>query len=402
MLDIVVPIVLFVVILGAVIFVHELGHFFFARRAGIFVEEFALGMGPKLFSFHGKKRSLLPKSRAPGPPPDDEEDSESGAGEECGEQKPEIGDLTLYSLRALPIGGFCRMRGQDEDVPDDPEAMNNKGVFARIMVIAGGSLMNFAAAFLLFFALTMLRGFPIAEVVSLNEEMPGYRAGLQVGDRITHINGASVRLYEDFVFMVGSAGGQEMEVRVARGAESVELRIAPAQSEDGRRLIGFSPNWRLGFLDEMPDEPDGFSSRVGLGEGLAVSADLVLFNIRAPFRLLAGLFGGRPMPEGGGVMGPIGIGGVVAEVYQDSVEFGFWHTFLQMLMFAALLNAMLGVMNLLPVPALDGARLVFLFIEAVRRKPVAPEREAMVHVAGLVALLVFAVFVAYRDIARFL
>ena len=376
MLDIFVPILLFVLILGVVIFVHELGHFLAAVRAGIFVEEFALGMGPKIFSFYGKKKSAHPR-------PDAEGD-----------------EYTMYSLRMLPIGGYCKMRGQDEDVPDDPEAMNNKSVFARICVIAGGSAMNFLVAFLLFFALVMLRGFPVAEVVGVRDSMPAYNAGLMVGDRITHIDGTRVSLYEDFMFMLDTSGGQELELRIRRDTGTYITNIAPVVGERGNYVIGIYRGWRLGLLDQVPADPDSPFVRVGAMEGLRTSADMIGFHMRTPFRLLARLASGQPMPEGGGVMGPIGIGGVITEVYQDAVGFGFVNMLLTMLMFTALLNAMLGVMNLLPIPALDGARLVFLFIEAIRRKPVAPEREAMVHVAGLVTLLVFAVFIAYRDIVR--
>ena len=378
MFDVLIPILIFILILSVVIFIHELGHYIFAIRAGIFVEEFALGMGPKLFGFYGKKKSAHPKP--------DEED----------------GEYTLYSLRMFPIGGFCKMRGQDEDVPDDPEAMNNKPVFSRIKVIAGGSIMNFLLAFVLFFTLVMLRGFPIAEVTLLLEDMPGYQAGLMVGDRITHINGTRVSLYEDFMFMLDTSGGQELDVRVRRGNENLTFFITPTMGADGNFLIGFRPGRRLGILHELPDDPAFPLYRVGIGEGLVTSAEMIAFHIRAPFRLLARLIAGQPMPDGGGLMGPIGIGGVITEVYQEVAAHGFVDTLLTMLFFTALLSAVLGVMNLLPIPALDGARLVFLFLEAIRRKPVAPEREAMVHFVGIVTLLMLAVFIAYRDIARLL
>ena len=374
----IIPILIFVLILSIVIFVHELGHYIFAIRAGIFVEEFALGMGPKVFGFYGKKKSAHPKNEA-------EED-----------------EYTLYSLRMFPIGGFCKMRGQDEDVPDDPEAMNNKPVFSRIKVIAGGSIMNFVLAFILFFALVMLRGFPVAEVTGLREDMPGYQAGLMVGDRITHINGTRVNLYEDFVFMLDTSGGQELNVRVRRGTETLTFFITPVIGADGNFVIGFRPGRRFGVLQERFYDPDFPFYRVSVGEGLITSAEMIGFHIRAPFRLLARFIAGQPMPEGGGFMGPIGIGGVITEVYQDAIVHGVLNTVLTMLFFTALLSAVLGVMNLLPIPALDGARLIFLFLEAIRRKPVAPEREAMVHFVGIVTLLLLAVFIAYRDIARLL
>ena len=370
----IIPIIIFVLILGLVIFIHELGHFIFARRAGIFVEEFALGMGPKLLSFSGKKKSLT--------------------------LNPETNehDVTLYSLRAFPIGGFCKMRGQDEAIDEDPEAINNKSVRSRILVIAGGSLMNFLMAFLLFFALLMLRGFPVSEVFQINNQMPGYQAGLREGDRITHINSTRVTLYEELRFILDVAGSHELDVRVERGDDVIHIPILPMETPSGYR-IGFNPGRRMGLV--LPRVEDGFDvpfETVSVGEGFITALETLAFHIRAPFRLITRLVTGQGMPAGGGIVGPIGIGGVVAEVYHEVAAHGILPTALTMFMLAAVLNVALGVMNLLPIPALDGARLVFLTIEGIRRKPVPPDKEAVVHFVGIVALLVLAVFIAYRDI----
>ena len=443
MLDTFVPILIFLLILSIVIFVHELGHYLAAVRAGIFVEEFAIGMGPKLFGFYGRKKSLVgkPKPKVKQGDPEIEsmsrshlcneeevqktqEDSDDDfvlkrestqthessdaevkyvvfqVPEDNGENEKD-GEYTLYSVRAFPIGGFCKMRGQDEDVPNDPEAMNNKSVFARLMVIAGGSFMNFLLAFLLFFTLVMLRGFMVAEVWALAEEMPGYQAGLMVGDRITHINGNRVMLYENFVFMMDVSGGQQINLRVLRDSRTYTFDLTPVRGQHGW-LIGFAPGRRFGLLHERPEGFDFPFIRVGVMEGILTSAEMIVFHIRAPFRVFARFATGQAMPEGGGVMGPIGIGGMLTEIYQDVVVYGILDTVLTMVTFLALFSAMLGIMNLLPIPALDGARLVFLFIEAVRRKPVAPEKEAMVHIVGIVSLLMLAVFIAYRDIVRLL
>ncbi|MCL1843175.1 MAG: M50 family metallopeptidase [Defluviitaleaceae bacterium] len=364
----VIPILIFILILSVVIFIHELGHYLAARHGGIFVEEFALGMGPKVLGFKGKKKSL-------------------------------DGETTLYSLRLFPIGGFCKMRGMDGDVPDDPEALNNKSIKARTLVMAGGSMMNFFLAFALFFLWVMLHGYHVAEVAGINTEMPGYRAGLRTGDRITHINGARIGLYEDFIFMLDASGGHELDVRVNRNGERLNFAITPERRGDSY-FIGFNPGRRFGLLHERPADPSIPFQRVRVHEGLRNSAEMILFHVRAPFRLLARWAAGDPMPEDAGIMGPIGIGGLVTEMYQEIAPHGFLTTLMTMLFITALINAALGVMNLLPIPAMDGARLVFLAIEAVRRKPVPPEKEAMVHMVGLVAILMLAVFIAYRDIVR--
>jgi regulator of sigma E protease len=346
-----------------------LGHYLAARRAGIFVEEFALGMGPLLLSRRGKKKNAE-------------------------------GEGTLYSLRAFPIGGFCKMRGMDEEKNDDPEAMNNKPISARVLVMAGGSIMNFLLAFFLFFVYVMLQGYPVIEIVGVNEDMPAYAAGIRAGDRITHINGTRVGMQEDIGTVLNAAGGSAIDVRIDREGTRHDFTIAPTRV-DNRYLIGISmwPGRQAGLLDERPAD-GGYFPRVGIFDGLVNSVEMIGFHIRAPFRLFARWISGDPMPEGGGVMGPIGIADVVVEVYQETIKRSFLDMFLTMLFFTALINAALGIMNLLPIPALDGSKLVFLAIEAVRRKPVPPEKEAMVHMAGFVLLISLAIFIAYQDIAR--
>lgn len=369
-METIIPILIFILILGIVIFIHELGHFLAARWAGIFVEEFALGMGPKILSKKGKKKSL-------------------------------DGEVTLYSLRAFPVGGFCKLRGQDNELADDPEALNNKPIGSRFLVMAGGSIMNFLLAFVLFFILVMLRGYHVIDVVDLTEGMPAYEAGLRVGDRITHINGTRVEFQEDFITVINATGGRQVDIRITRDGERHNFLITPLRGEE-RYIIGITISiGRLsGLLDERPADHEIPFRRVQIGDGIVNAAEMIVFHIRAPFSLIARLVVGDPIPEGGGIMGPIGIGGVVTEIYQVTIQRGFMDMLLMMVFFTALLNAALGVMNLLPIPALDGARLVFLLIEAVRRKPVPPEKEAMVHMVGLVFLLVVALFIAYQDIAR--
>ncbi|MCL2223847.1 MAG: M50 family metallopeptidase [Defluviitaleaceae bacterium] len=373
----IIPILIFILILGIVIFVHELGHFMAARRAGIFVEEFALGMGPKLIGVHGKKESL-------------------------------DGQRTLFSLRAFPVGGFCKMRGMD-DVTDDPEGLTNKSIPARALVMAGGSLMNFLLAFVLFFFIAMTFGYTDTRVRVVSEGSAGYHAGLMAGDRITHINGSRVQTYEDYAFLMSMYEGQTVTFRVNRGGERLELTITPLFDERfDRYIVGFNPVFLFGLADTLPETGD--FRRVRIWEGAANAVGNLASHTTAPFRLLSRFIGGAPVPEDGGIMGPIGIGGFVTNIYQDlsvavddgviEASDGFIIGFRWMVTLTAAISVMLGVMNLMPVPALDGARLVFLAVEAVRKKPIAPEREAMIHFVGLVSFLILAVFIAYRDIIR--
>ncbi|MCL2387249.1 MAG: M50 family metallopeptidase [Defluviitaleaceae bacterium] len=357
-MGIVIPVLIFIFILGIVIFVHEMGHFLAARRAGIFVEEFALGMGPKIFSRKGTKQSS-------------------------------DGEVTVYSLRAFPIGGFCKMRGQDDDLPDDAEALNNKSIWARFTVMAGGSVMNFLMAFVLFFVFIMARGVPTPTIFvsEITTGMPGEQAGLMAGDFITHIDGTRVDLVGDLVSVINAADGRALDIRVDRDGVRHDLSITPV-FHDGRYLIG------LTFFNSMYFQP------ASVFQGVSGSAELIGMQVMGPFHLLSRLLQGESLPEGEGLVGPIGIGGMITEAYQETIQYGFFDMFLTMLLFTGAINAALGMMNLLPVPGLDGARIVFLLIEAVRRKPVPPEKEAIVHLVGIVSLLLLAVFIAYRDIAR--
>jgi len=368
-----IPILIFILILGLVVFVHELGHFLMARRAGIFVEEFALGMGPKLVTFRGKKKS-----------------SSAIEGEE---------DVTLYTLRALPLGGFCKMRGMEENIPDDPEAFNNKSVFDRILVIIGGAAMNFLLAVILFFILTFLVGYWTPVVSGVQEGRPAEQAGLQVGDRITHINGSRVSLWDNFLFMLETSGGNPIDVRVNRDGERINLVMTPVLDSDGVFRIGMNPTSRFGMLDEIPEWLVDYE-RVTILGSLGTSLDMISFHIRTPFRMLARFVTRQPLPEGAEVVSIVGIGAQVTEVYQVVIQRGIMPTVLTMLNLAAIISAAIGTMNLLPIPALDGARLVFLAIEGIRRKPVSPEREGTVHMVGFIILLALIAVLVLRDIVR--
>ena len=384
-----IPIVIFILILGVVVFIHELGHYLMARRAGVFVEEFAIGMGPRILGFKGK--------------PKKSDDTESGNEGLYWSSSPDDDlleeEVTQYSLRLFPIGGFCKMRGADESIPDDPGSLSNKKISQRMLVMAGGSLFNFVMAFVLFFILVLLTGYNVAQVHIIGEGTPAQEAGLQVGDRITHIDGRRVSLFENFSMQLNFSGGQPVDVRFIRDGQRHNVSITPMPgATEGSFRLGFVPVRHIGLID--PSHPD--FPRVGFWGTFTNSAEMIIFNMRMPFTLLARLISGRGMPEGAAVMGPIGMAGEVTVIYQQVVEQGFVETLSIMLFFTALLNAALGVMNLLPIPALDGARLIFLGIEGIRRKPVSPEREGMVHMVGFVVLMLLAVFIAYRDIVRLL
>jgi regulator of sigma E protease len=361
-------IVIFMLVLGVVIFIHELGHYLAAKRAGVFVEEFSLGMGPKLFFFRGRK-------------------------------KTKDGETTVYSLRMFPIGGFCRLRGQDDDSDiTDESALNNKTVPQRMLVMAGGSLMNFLLAFVLFFILTLVTGYATNEIRALQENGPAHQAGLQAGDRITHINGTRVSLFENFSLQLEFSGGEPLDLRVNRDGTVFNVTATPSVNSRGFYWLGSVPVFRQGLFRERTAE----QNRVGLWGSVTTSVEMMFFNIRLPFTMLTRWITNQPMPEGANVMGPIGMAGEFIEFANQAQAESVGLTIEFALFFTALLSAALGLFNLLPIPAMDGARLVFLGIEGIRRKPVPPERERLIHLAGFVLIIGLAIFIAYRDIVRLL
>ena len=354
-----------------IILIHELGHFWAARRAGIHVVEFSLGMGPRLLKYTSKKTG------------------------------------TMFSFKAFPIGGSCQMLGEDES-DDDPRAFGKKHVGWRILTIAGGAIMNFVLALIITTIMAMFTSGVDTTVRGFSETSPIREAGLQIGDRIVRINGRNVGINGDFHLEMLRADGSPIDLVVERNGQRHNYTIQPYFLGD-RYILGFHQGTIVGpFFSATQTAPDGevfyiddfeWVHRNGFFAAIADGFRHMVFNIRLVFfglsQLITGQFSFNDM------MGPIGIVSVLGgEVGQTLQIGGGMAAFWTILSFTALLSANLGVMNLLPLPALDGGRLIFLFLEAIRRKPINPDKEGMVHFAGFVLLMVLVVFVAYNDIAR--
>jgi regulator of sigma E protease len=359
-----------------VVLAHEWGHFMAARRAGVFVEEFAIGMGPRLVTWGKPKRKKNDDGTAGGEP-------------------ETTGDYTVYSIRAFPIGGFCKMYGEEE-TQNDPRSLSSKKVSSRMLIMAAGALMNFALAFVLLFVYALLVGHSTTTVLrSSMENSPAMAAGILPGDRITHLNGSPVLLLEDMKMSLQSNGDKPVTVRFVRGGEVHETLIAPTTNEYGEYMIGIQTEARAGLLSNE----EGVR-RVNLFSCIADSFKNIIFFLKFTLAFVVQLFTGRA--DISGMAGMIGVGGMVNDVYvyQTQVVKSVASTVLTMVNLCALLSANLGIINLLPLPALDGGKIVFLTIEGIRRKPISPEREGMVHFVGFVLLMILAVFIAYQDIMR--
>lgn len=335
-----------IIMFSVIILFHELGHFLLAKKNGIRVNEFCLGLGPTLF------------------------------GKEIGETK--------YSVKLFPFGGACMMEGEDAE-SDDKRAFGQKSVWARISVVVAGPVFNFIMAYILAVILLCCIGIDKPVVSDVIEGYSAEAAGLQAGDVIVKINNKPVHFYREVSMYNFFHPGEQMDVTYERDGEKITSVINPTYDEEsGRYLIGIKTKYER--------EKESFLTNIkyGLYE--------VKYWIWTSIESLKMLVTGRVSVNE--LSGPVGIVKTIGDTYEESKSDGIFYIFINMINFSILLSANLGVMNLLPLPALDGGRLVFLIIEAIRRKKVDPEKEGMVHFVGIVILMGLMVLVMFNDIRK--
>lgn len=338
-------IILAILVFSLIVFVHELGHFLLAKLNKIRVDEFSIGMGPRLLTT--------------------------------------VKGETRYSLKLFPIGGSCMM-GED-DVDDMSEgSFNSKSVWARIAVVAAGAIFNFILAFI--FAVIIV-GYAGYDEPIISGVVPGFSAeaeGMQEGDRIVRMNGKKINLWREVTYYNMFHAGETVELVFERDGEKHEVTIVPKKDEKGNYLMGVTP----------PAE----YKKANVFTAMQYGVYEVKFWISTTLESLKMLVtGGVGVDQ---LSGPVGIVDVVDDTYQQSKDYGAIVVLMQMLNIGILLSANLGVMNLLPLPALDGGRLVFLVIEAIRGKRVAPDKEGMVHFVGMMLLFALMIFVLFNDLNR--
>ena len=340
----VLSIILAILAFGVLVIVHEFGHFITAKRGGVQVNEFWIGMGPTILKheYHG----------------------------------------TMYCLKLLPFGGACVMEGEDGE-SESEHAFGRARLRRRILIVAAGALMNFLIGFvILLFAVQAPtdNGFITTTVASISEGSSVLEGGLQEGDTIISIDGFRLLVRSDLNVAMGMSSSTTHSVKVRRGGETVELPSVPFEARiddgEGGKLIGLT----------FGATPDTVVSRV------QYAALTALDDARLVWVSLGQLLGGRVGVND--LSGPVGVASTMAVTARVNIR-----AFLQLVAF---ISINLGVMNLLPLPALDGGRLVFLFIEGIRRKPVPPKYEGLVHAAGLMLLLMLMVYVTGQDILRLL
>lgn len=317
--------------------IHEFGHFYGAKKSKIKVNEFAVGMGPKIFS----------------------------------KQKGE----TLYSVRALPLGGFCAMEGEDEaeveGTFEETGNFNQAPLLGRIITIFAGPLNNFILAFVILLGLFSFKGVQTSEISNVLENSVAQKVGIVSGDKIVKIGEFEISNFNDIKMALKSVGEKDIPITFERGNEQKEVKIS---------------------FDNSENKVLGVQSKLKRSIPLVLKETVGTFNyfITSMFDIIRQLFTGKVGV--GQLSGPIGVVGAISNAASNGIY--------SLLYMTAFLSINLGFINLLPIPALDGGRLVFLFIEAILGRPISREKESYVHFAGFIFLMGLIIFVSFKDILR--
>lgn len=449
-MNIIVALLIFTVIVVA----HELGHFLLAKKNGVGVPEFSVGMGPRIITVAKTGKGFVVKLF-------------------CSQRSMDELEVwravTKYSWKLLPIGGSCAMVGEDEE-NDSPDSFNSKGVWARFSIVFAGPFFNFILAFVLSIIILANAGidYPIVEQVYDNQ--PAQAAGIEVGDEILSVNGHKITIGReiDTYTQLHPLTGEKVEIVLERNGEKKTISLDPnyktylfgfsysAKKTDSTKIAavtegkafekaGIRAGDRIlkingtevsngeelkeimtqnntdgkvvtftiehdGKVSEYEITPESYQTKT---LGLYASGDIkganaleilkysvieVKYWIETTVASLGQLVTGQLSVKE--VSGPVGIVDTVGSMIDQSSAYGIRTVILNMLYMSVLLSANLGVMNLLPLPALDGGRLVFILIEAIRGKPIDRDKEGYVHFAGFVLLMLFMVFVMYNDIIK--
>ena len=387
-----------ILVFGLIILFHEFGHFLLAKRGGICVVEFSLGMGPRLLSM--------------------------------------VKGGTRYSLKLFPFGGSCMMLGEDDDLSEEDRdekartdiagkaaygdeefkgteedrsgqnkekvrsyagielapgatgvSFNETSVWTRFLVIAAGPVFNFILAFVCAFFVISYVGYDPAQVYDVVEGYPAAEAGLEPGDVITKINGKNIKIYRDVLAYTSFHQGETLNIEYRRGEKQYQAVIEPKYSEENK-------SYMMGISGGIYKRP----------ESVFVTAKYSAYELRywinLTFKSLEMIVKRKVTTDD--IAGPVRIVSMIDTTVKESSEYGLMVVLVNLANMCVLLSANLGIMNLLPIPALDGGRLVFIILEALRGKPIDREKEGMIHMAGMAVLMVLMVFILFNDIRNML
>ncbi|CAN2039618.1 regulator of sigma E protease [Candidatus Magnetomoraceae bacterium gMMP-15] len=348
-------IVSFIIVLGILIFFHELGHFLCAKLFGVGVERFSLGFGPKIF---GKT----------------------------------IG-MTDYRISALPLGGYVKMVGEEpgEELKEEdiPMSFSHKALHQRMLIVAAGPFFNLILAFIIFVSFFYFAGMPtlLPNIGEVQKDSPAQKAGLQAGDIVTEINDNSVESWEDMAEIITESKGKPILITIKREDQFFDFQVRPKKisshnlfgEEIDRYIIGIAS-----ARDVITKEMNIFQS---IGEGAYQTWKITSLTIISIGKIIQGTLSSDNL--GGPIM--------IAKMAGESAEAGFSH----LLFFIAVISVSLAVFNFLPIPVLDGGHLLFFTIEAIIRRPVSIKVREISQQIGVFALLLLMVYVFYNDIIRY-
>jgi regulator of sigma E protease len=328
-------IILAILAFSVLIIGHELGHFTLAKINGVKVEEFSIGMGPKLFGVKGKE--------------------------------------TEYVVKAFPIGGYVRMFGEEEKV-SDPRAFSSKSPERKLSIIAAGPLMNLVMAVVFFMIIALAKGFTVPVVNEVQPNTPAQAAGLEKGDKIIRIDNKRITTWEDFVTEIYTAKGRKIDLTYKRNGSTNTVELIPMWNEEQKRFI-------VGVAGTGVENPGILQS---IGYGFNETKSLV----RQTFVTFRSLFRGQLSPNDIG--GPV----TIIKVSGQAAKAGFWN----LLWFSAFLSVQLAIFNIIPFPALDGGWIFLLLFEIITRKKVDDKKVAFVNYIGFTVLMMLIVLVTIKDI----
>lgn len=335
-------------IFGMIIIIHELGHFILAISMGVKVNEFSFGMGPRLFTIHGK--------------------------------------VTDYSLKLLPIGGSCEMKGELEDETGDNDTFLAKKPWQRFLIVFAGPAFNFILAFIVAIVLVISLGSDRPIVGQVMDGYPAQEAGIMEGDEIIRINNRNIHLYREISVYTAIHDGQPMNITVKRGDSKYTCYIEPKYDEEsGRKLIGM---YSVGVA-KFP---------TNVFQTIKYAYYEVRYNILLAIDSIVYLLNGHFNKDS--VMGPVGIVDNISDTVEEAAPYGLKILLLTIADYILLFSSNLGVMNLLPIPALDGGRLLFIIYEMIFRKPVDRKVESIIHMIGFAILMALMLYIAFNDIMR--
>ncbi|HCC00136.1 MAG TPA: RIP metalloprotease RseP [Ruminococcaceae bacterium] len=335
-------IVIAIVVFGVLIFLHEFGHFFTAKLCGVKVNEFAIGMGPALFHI----------------------------------QKGE----TKYSLRLLPIGGYTAMEGEDDDGSSDPRAFVNRPVWQRIIVLVAGSFMNILTGFVIILIMwVMIHPMPSTMVAKFTQGAVSSASGLQANDKILSIDGAAVHVNVDIMLGLAESDHGRVNMQVLRGGKTVNLsNVQFPTTDDGNGGKVMLQDFQV------------YAQRKTPGNVLSYAFYWTIAMVKLVWVTIVQMFTGRYSVKD--LTGPVGTTAAMGQAATQSP--------LTLFNLVAIIAVNLGVVNLFPLPALDGGRLLFVIIEGIRGKPVARKYEGYVHLVGFALLMALMLLVTFNDIFR--